>query len=61
MTAVTDEWLAAALDGAPPLTPAQLAILRPVGQRMAQHMNTAPGSTGAASEPAAQQPERNSA
>jgi hypothetical protein len=37
----TEEWLAAALAAAPPLTPAQLAALRPICQRMAQHMKNA--------------------
>lgn len=37
----TEQWLAASLAAAPPLTPGQLAALRPVCQRMAAHMKAA--------------------
>jgi hypothetical protein len=37
----TEEWLAAVLADAPPLTPAQLAVLRPICQQMAARMKNA--------------------
>ena len=40
-----DEWLAAVAAARPPLTPEQLAILRPACQRMAESMrNAAPAA-----------------
>ena len=42
MTAAEEEWVAALLAAAPPLTPGQDAVLRPVCQLMARHMADAP-------------------
>jgi hypothetical protein len=38
----TDEWLAKTLDGAPPLTAAQVSALRPVFAPVIPHMHAAP-------------------
>jgi hypothetical protein len=46
----TEEWLAANLAAAPPLTQAQIDILRPICQRMAQHMENA-ATTGTEATP----------
>lgn len=35
-----EEWIAACLADAPPLSPSQLAVLRPLAQQMARHMKT---------------------
>jgi hypothetical protein len=37
----TEEWLEATLAAAPPLSLAQIAILRPICQRMARHTEDA--------------------
>jgi hypothetical protein len=42
------EWLEDVMAARKPLTPAQEAALRPVGARMAAHMETAPAPAGAA-------------
>jgi len=46
----TEEWRAKVAAARPPLTPAQLAILRPIAAQMLPRMrNAAPAGTGAAS------------
>jgi hypothetical protein len=44
----TEEWLAQVSAARPPLAPAQKNALRPICQRMAQYMRTAPADTEAA-------------
>ena len=38
----TEEWLARVLDDRPPLTPAQIAVLRPILAPVIPHVNAAP-------------------
>lgn len=57
-----EEWVAAQLAAAPPFTAAQLAVLRPVCQRMGQHMkNAAPACQQEPRPGITAVPERNSA
>jgi len=52
------EWLAKVRAGRPPLSPAQIAALRPIGQQMAAHMKAAPAHAEAAPSTTTEHSER---
>ena len=55
----TDEWVEKTLAAAPPLSAAQVAVLRPVFAAVIPHMRTPPAETrGVPAMPAPQEPDR---
>lgn len=54
----TEQWLEKVLADRPPLTPAQVAALRPVFAPVIPRMRTAPAATGAAPAMPAPQPQQ---